>query len=147
MSPTNKNYILRNLVEIKMKMNAPDIKLKMYNKTINVVFEKTTYEPHLTLNGERLDFDYTDDEDKEYVEYRFSRNYSRTNWIISENVFCKFFTNGSNPEFIISIQYRGIICPQSVTFLFLDEGIVDCRGFLYPKGDCLHKYNMNLRIE
>jgi len=140
------NYVIVDSVPIKMLMNNPDIKLKKYNRAINIVFERTTYEPHLRINKERLELDYIDNSNKEMIIYNFSRAYQRLDMVVYEKVIVKE-SKTSKPEFNISIVFQHIRSTNAYTYILNNDGIMDSRGFFYQKGKCLNKYYLNISFE
>ena len=133
-------------ISVKMLMNNPDIKLKKYNRAINVVFERTTYDPHLTINKERLELEYTDNSNSEYILYNFSRAYQNIDTVVFEKVIVKE-SKKDKPEFHISLKFQHIRSLNAYTYILYDDGIMDSRGFFYEKGRCLNRYSLNITIE
>ena len=133
-------------IPVKMLMNNPDIKLKKYNRAINVVFEKTTYDPHLTINKERLELEYTDNSNKEMVIYVFSRAYQNIDTVVIERVLVKE-SKTDKPQFHITLKFQHIRSLNSYTYVLYDDGIMDSRGFFYEKGKCLNRYYLNIDIQ
>ena len=134
-------------IPVKMLMNNPDIKLKKYNRAINVVFERTTYDPHLTINKERLELEYTDNSNSEYILYNFSRAYQNIDTVVFEKVVVKQSKINEKHVFFISLIFQHNVSKYRYTYILYDDGIMDSRGFFYEKGRCLNKYYLNITIE
>ena len=148
MSPTNKNYNLLGISEVRMEMNGVDSKIKRYNKVFNVTFDNTAGYCRLVINGDPLEFDFRDDQHAGYTEYHFSKAYQRAGWIVSEKVFIKIFDETSTkPEILFNVKFNPLASIGSgYSYYLQDNGIADCRGFLYKKGGCLNRYHMNIKI-